>query len=371
MEVVPKKSLAAVLTDYNRPVEIQEVQILDPDAGAIIAKVEASTICGTDVHILHGQLTQFSRIPLVMGHEMVGRIVKLGRGRDKDAADQPLKEGDRIVWAYPWCGKCFHCTIAMQPTLCQNTRMYGWGSVNDVPYLTGGFSQYVYVRPECHAVRVPDEVESRVASSATCAFRTVIHNFERFGGLGVQDSVVVLGCGPVGLYALALCVVSGAAQVIVVGTPKQRLDLAKRWGAKHVIDIDEVKSASDRKEMIRALTDGRGPDVVVECAGPSPAFADGLEMVRSGGRYLVIGQTDPKPIPIVPYHINLRELEISGALSGEVRHFYKAMQFLKNCSDRFQFGEMITNSYSLNQVNDALQSMADLKEIKPAILPNS
>jgi len=123
--------------------------------------------------------------------------------------------------------------------------------------------------------------------------------------------------------------------------------------------------------MIRSLTDGRGPDVVVECAGPSPAFADGLEMVRSGGRYLVIGQTDPKPVPIVPYHINLRELQISGALSGEVRHFYKAMQFLKNCSDRFRFEEMITNSYSLNQVNEALQSMADLKEIKPAILPNS
>lgn len=362
--------MAAVLVDYNRPVELQEVDILDPEPGAIIAKVEAATICGTDVHILHGQLKQFSRTPLVMGHEIVGRIVKLGKGRNKDAADQPIKEGDRIVWAYPWCGKCYHCTIAMQPTLCQNTRMYGWGSVKDKPYLTGGFSEYVYVRPECHAVRVPDEVDSRVASSATCALRTVIHNFEHFGGLGIQDNVVILGCGPVGLYALALSVVSGAAQVIVVGTPKQRLELARKWGAQHVIDIEEFKDRDERKDMIQKLTDGRGPDVVIECAGPSPAFADGLEMVRTGGRYLVIGQTDPTPVSVVAHHINLRQLHVAGALSGAVRHFYKAMQFLKNCRDRFNFMEMITNAYSLEQVNEALKSMEELKEIKPVILPN-
>lgn len=371
MASVPKKSRAAILVDYNHPVEIQEIEILDPEPGAIVAQVEASTICGTDVHIIHGKLKQFSRVPLVMGHEIVGRIVKMGRGRTKDAADQPLKEGDRIVWAYPWCGKCYYCTIALQPTLCQNTSMYGWGSVSDKPYLTGGFSEFVYVRPECHVVKVPDGVGSQVASSATCAFRTVIHNFEHFGGLGIQDSVVVLGCGPVGLYALALAIVSGAAQVIVVGTPRQRLELAKKWGARHVIDIEEVKDSGERKEMIRKFTDGRGPDVVIECAGPSPAFAQGLEMVRSGGRYLVIGQTDPTPTSIIAHHVNLRQLQIAGALSGAVRHFYKAMQFLNNCRDRFNFEELITNTYPLNRVNEALKSMEELKEIKPVILPNS
>ncbi|MBI4529165.1 MAG: zinc-binding dehydrogenase [Deltaproteobacteria bacterium] len=376
MATVPKKSRAAVLVDYNHPAEIQEIDILDPEPGAIIAQVEASTVCGTDVHIFHGKmsehsgLTLFSRVPLVMGHEIVGRIVELGTGRTKDAADQSLEEGDRIVWAYPWCGKCYYCTIALQPTLCPNVRMYGWGSVREKPYLTGGFAEYVYVKPECHVVKVPDGVDSKVAASATCAFRTVIHNFERFGGLGIQDNVVILGCGPVGLYALALSVVCGAGQVIMVGTPKRRLDLARKWGASHVIDIEEIKDPGERKEMIRKLTDGRGPDVVIECAGPSQAFVQGLDILRSGGRYLVIGQTDPSPISIQARHINLEMKEIVGAVSAAVRHFYKAMQFLKNCRDRFNFMEMLTNTYSLEQVNEALKSMEELKEIKPVILPN-
>jgi D-arabinose 1-dehydrogenase-like Zn-dependent alcohol dehydrogenase len=370
MSSVPKKSLAAVLVNYNTPLELQEVEILDPEPRAIIAKIDAATICGTDVHMLHGQLSQFSKIPLVMGHEMVGRVVKLGKGRERDAADQPLKEGDRIVWAYPWCGECYYCTIALQPTQCRYARMYGWGSLKEKPYLTGGFSEYVYVMPKCHVVKVPDEVESSVASAATCAFRTVIHNFERLGGLGIQEKVLILGCGPIGLFAVALAVASGAAETAVIGAPQARLDLAKKWGANLTINIEDVTNHEERKEMIKKWADGRGPDVVVECAGPAPAFAQGLEMVRSGGRYIVIGQSDPNPVAIHATSFNLRQVEVGGALSGAVSHFYKAMQFLKNFRHRFNFEDMVANSYPLSQVNEALTAMAEMKDIKPVILPN-
>lgn len=370
MSEIPHTSRAAVLVNYNQPVEIREIEIPPLEPGAILVKVEASTICGTDVHMRHGRLTQFSKVPLVMGHEITGRIVKLGEGREKDAAEQPLRIGDRIVWAYPWCGKCYYCTIARQPTLCPNTRMYGWGPCDQHPYLTGGFAEYVYVRPLCHVVKAPEELNAQVVASATCAFRTVVHGFEKFGGLGIQDSVLILGCGPVGLYALAMAIVSGAAKTIVVGAPKKRLELAKKWGADHTVNIEEVTDAEERKKMILDLTEGRGPDVVIECAGPSAAFKDGLEVIRRGGRFLVIGQTDPTPVSIVPSLINLRNIEIVGVLSASVPHFYKAMQFLKNNQKRFSFNDIISNTYRLEEVNTALNSMEQLQEIKPAISPS-
>jgi len=364
----PRTSRAAVLVEYNQPLEIRELEVPPLEPGAILVKVEAATVCGSDVHASHGRLTQVSRLPLVPGHEIVGRIVQLGAGREKDVADRPLRLGDRIVWAYAWCGQCYYCTIAREPTLCPNAKMYGYGPCDVPPYLIGGFSEYVYVRPGCQVVKAPEDLDAPVVASGTCALRTVVHGFERLGGLRVQESVLILGCGPVGLYALAVALASGAAKTIIVGAPRRRLALAEQWGAHHTINIDEVTSAEERKKLILDLTEGRGPDVVIECAGPSPVFKDGLEVVRRGGRFLVIGQTDPTPVSIVPSMINLRSIDIIGVASASVPHFYKALQFLQNNQKRFSFLDLISNTYRLEEANTALQSMAQLQEIKPAIL---
>ena len=177
MAELPKTSRAAVLTAPRQRVEIREIEILPPEPGAIVVQVEAATVCGTDVHIWEGDLQP--EWPVGLGHEMVGRVAALGEGVVRDASDEPLAVGDRIVWAYPWCGKCYYCAIARQPTLCPNARMNGWRSAEKYPFLCGGFADYCYILPECRPVKVPDEVESRVAASATCALRTVVHGFER------------------------------------------------------------------------------------------------------------------------------------------------------------------------------------------------
>ncbi|MBI2818014.1 MAG: zinc-binding dehydrogenase [Acidobacteria bacterium] len=370
MASLPRTSRAAVLSAPRQRVEIREIEILPPEAGAIVAKVEAATVCGTDVHIWEGDLQP--EWPVGMGHEMVGRVAALGEGVVRDAADQPLQPGDRIVWAYPWCGKCYYCTIARQPSLCPNARMNGWRSAEKYPFLCGGFAEYCYILPQCRPVKVPDEVDSKVASSATCALRTVVHGFERlhaYGGIGVEPSVVILGTGPVGLYSLAMAIVSGAGQTISIGAPQRRIDLAHKWGATHTINLDEVTDSRERVEMVKKWTEGRGADLVIDAAGPAQAFSDGIEMIRRGGRMLVIGQATKKTVPFNPRMINHEMLEIIGVVSAHVTHFYKAMQFLKNHGERFNFSDMITNEYPLARVTEALQSMAALQEIKPAIIP--
>ena len=379
MSVLPKASRAAVLRKAKEPVEIREIEILPPEPGAIVVKVEAATICGTDVHIWHGDLVP--EWPVGMGHEMTGRIVALGEsvGADakdgviRDAADQPLAIGDRIVWAYPWCGKCYYCTIARQPTLCPNARMNGWRSAEKYPYLCGGFADYCYVLPDCRPVKAPTDMDAAVVSSATCALRTVMHAFERldqYGGIGVQPSIAVLGTGPVGLYSVAAALVAGASQVISIGAPERRVELAKKWGAAHVINIDDMKDGRERIDTVKKLTGGRGADIVIEAAGPPSAFEEGLEMVRRGGRFLVIGTTATRNVQISPRRINKDMVEIIGVISAHVGHFHKAMQFLQSNRARFDFSEMISNRYALKDVNDALENMAALREIKPAIIPS-
>ena len=370
MNGLPKTSRAAVLAAPRQRVEIREIEIRPPEPGALVVRVEAATVCGTDVHIWEGDLQP--EWPVGMGHEMVGRVMALGAGVIRDASDAPLAVGDRIVWAYPWCGKCYYCAIARQPTLCPYARMNGWRSAEKYPFLSGGFADYCYVLPECRPVKVPEAVDSRVASSATCALRTVVHGFERletFGGIGVQPSVVVLGTGPVGLYSLAMSIASGAALTVSIGAPARRIHLAREWGASHAIDIEEVRDARERAEMVKKWTAGRGADLVIDAAGPVAAFDDALAMVRRGGRILVIGQSTRNTLPFSPRRINKDMLEIIGVVSAHVTHFYKALRFLESQRHRFRFEDMLTNSYPLAQVTEALESMAALREIKPVILP--
>jgi threonine dehydrogenase-like Zn-dependent dehydrogenase len=351
-------------------VELRELPLPEPQSGAAIVEVVASTVCGTDVHLQNGDFSHFARLPLVLGHEIVGRLVALGQGRTRDVAGRELKEGDLVAWSYAWCGRCYWCVVAKQATLCEQPRMYGWGPADQFPYLTGGFADYCYVLPECGIIKVPDGVDPAVAAAATCSFRTVVHGFERLGGIQPWETVVVQGSGPVGLWSVALAIASGARQVLVIGAPAQRLELARRWGAAATFDIGAT-TQEQRREEILAKTDGRRPDVVIEASGAGVALAEGLTLVRRGGRYLVIGQGDPRPVEVDGRWINTRQLTLVGVLSGEARHYYWALQFLADNHDRFPFAAMLGSAYALDSVESALSAMRSMQEIKPVVLPHA
>jgi threonine dehydrogenase-like Zn-dependent dehydrogenase len=173
----------------------------------------------------------------------------------------------------------------------------------------------------------------------------------------------------VGLYAALLAKESGAGQVIVVGAPAGRLALAKRWGADRVIDIDAVKEHAARKEEIYACTNGRGPELVVECSGFPPAFAEGVDLVQKGGRYLVVGQTSPAEIPFTPYALVQKNMQIIGSGGAIIRHFYKALQFIRTRKDKYPLGDIVSRTYALEEINEALADMQAGREIKPAVRP--
>lgn len=366
----PTETLAAVLVNYQEPLEIRTLTVPEPEPRAAVVRVEASTMCGTDVHIWRGDYAKsgLSKLPLIPGHEIVGRLVALGSERKVDALNRPLSEGDLVAWAYAWCGECYWCTVAKQPTACERARMYGWGSANDPPYITGGFSEYAYIMPQCGIVKVPDGLDPALAASGTCAFRTIVHGYEKIGRIDTSDTVVIQGSGPVGLYALAYAIQSGARQTIVIGAPESRLLIASKWGADAVFDIQKSE-IGERREQILDMTEGRGADLVVECSGAGPAFVEGMDLLRRGGRYLVIGQADPKTVDIHATYFNLRQLTVSGTMSGDISHYYKALNFLRDHQDNFSFGDLFGSRYPLEEVGSALQALESMKEMKPVIAP--
>jgi D-arabinose 1-dehydrogenase-like Zn-dependent alcohol dehydrogenase len=363
-QAIPRMCKAAVLEEYGQPLQIRDVSIPDVGPGAILVKVELAGICGTDVHQQAGELTIKSPLPNIQGHETIGRIVTLGEGRHRDVSGEPLALGDRIMWAHADCGACYWCEVARQPVLCAKRSGYGWAQP---PELRGGFAEYEYITPATKVVKVPDELTEEEAIGVGCAFRSVVAAYERLGGIGFQENVVVQGTGPVGLYSIVVARESGAGKVIALGTPRQRLDLAARWGADHLIDIEEVKEPAERKARILQLTGGRGPEVVIESSGHPPAFIEGLDLVQKGGRYLVIGQTSAAAVSVVPNLIVNKCLTVIGSSSAAIPHFYKALQFIKNHRHKYPFAGIVTTRYRLEQINEAFANMKQLMEIKPVI----
>ena len=369
MTSYPDTCRAAVLTEFGKPLEIREVTVpgtLEP--GAILVKISMASVCASDVHVRAGHIPQITpaRGPIILGHEMVGEIVAFGDGARLDSVGQPLQEGDAIVWSHSVCGACRPCTIDHQPVLCTNRKLYMAGSCEEYPYLTGGFAEYCYVYPGSGRIKIPAAVSHELASAASCALRTVVHGFDRLGRIENRETVLVQGTGPLGLFAVAMAHRAGASRVIAIGGPPRRLELARRLGATHTLDVTRME-APERLEQALAWTGGRGADVVMEFSGAPSALPEGLSLVRRGGRYVVVGQVGRHEATIMPAQIVVNQVNLIGAVSANIEHYHKGLEFLETNAGNYPFDEMISNYYPFEQVNQALDSMEQLNEIKPAI----
>ena len=370
----PATSRAAVLTRHNEPVEIRELPVpAELEQGALLVRIEAATVCGSDVHLWDGSLagSQAIDLPVIPGHEMIGSIVAFGEDADLDTYGVPLGLGDRILFTHAVCGHCYYCQTVNQSTLCTNRKAYMMSNCEKPPYLVGAFSEYAYVFPRSGRIRVPDSVDTAVASASSCALRTVMHSFERLGKIEPWHVVAIQGSGPLGLFATAVAHHAGAERVIVVGAPDDRLSIATRFGASSVVSVLENPDPDARVQAVRELTDGNGADIVFEFSGARSAFNEGIQMARFGARYIVTGQID-KPgqeLPVRPGLITRRQLDVLGTWSGDITHCWQALKFVENNQDRYDFSSLLTNRFGLDEVTTALTRMRNLEEIKPVIVP--
>jgi len=364
-----RTSRAAVLAKFDEPLQLTEFPIpsaLEP--GAALVRVSLAGVCGTDVHLWHGQLPL--SLPVILGHETVGVIEQIGPGRVTDWTGQPIAPGQRITWSSSIaCGVCYYCRITKQPTRCLKRKAYGISYVcAEPPHLFGGYAEYIYLRPGTSIFVLPDSLPTEAVVGAGCALATSIHGLERLSAEW-QDTVVIQGTGPVGLACLALARDRGASKIIMIGGPAHRIELAKRFGADHCIDVMQTKPA-DRRKIVMDLTDGFGADIALECVGIPQAVEEGLDLCRDGARYLVLGHYgDAGTIPFNPHVVTRKQLLLAGSWGFEPRHTHAGLKFLARNRQRFPFECLISKPFTLDRANDALQATAHWQIGKSAIAP--
>ena len=238
-----------------------------------------------------------------------------------------------------------------------------------MPFLIGGYSEYVYLTPRTHIFRIPDHVSFEGALVAGCALPSAIHTVTR-SPLKWGLSVVVQGAGPVGLMLAMLAKVNGATTITSIDQAPHRLKMAERFGATHTLSIKDT-TIEERKEFLLDVTDNHGPDIVYEATGSALAIPEGIELVREGGTYTICGQyTDSGTVEINPDFMNKKHLDIRTVWGSETTHVYQAVRTIGANYDRFPFNEIVTHKFPLEKAQEALEIQGTQESLKAAICPH-
>ena len=331
-------------------------------------RVTTAGICGTDVHLWKGELPL--PLPVILGHESAGILEAVGDGLEKDWRGQPLRAGDRVTWASSIaCGECFYCRLKAQPTRCLSRKAYGISyNAEEAPHLRGGYAEQILLRPGTAIFKLPDDLPDDTLIGAGCALTTAIHGFER-APIALGDVVVVQGTGPVGLASIALSSAAGAARIIAIGGPQHRLELARDFGAHVTINVEEMRDAEERRQIVLEQTGGFGADTVIECVGRPQAVNESLGLARDGATLLILGQYgNAGDIAFNPHTITRKQLRMVGSWGFEPRHVSRAIDFLSG-PWKSKFAGAITHRFPLPQANAALENVRDLCGGKTVIHP--
>jgi len=367
-----KKGRAVILDKPDGEFTIDESELPEPKEGEILVKQEICGVCGTDAHMYHGHLPS-TNFPIVLGHEPVGIIAKLGRDVKTDHAGEPVKEGDRI-YIVPGlnCRKCYFCTVLFEPTLCVNSTAYGFRPYLDQPpHFQGGYAEYIYMNhPNSTFLKMHVPPETAVLLEP---LTVGIHQVDK-ARLRVGDIAVIQGGGAIGLSTLAAAKETGAYKTIIIGAPKSRLDLAKEFGADLTINIEEVTDEKERIEMVKSETvGGYGVDVVFECTGFPNAIVEGIDMLRRGGTYVVAGHfTDVGNVSLNPFlHFTNKQINLVGVWGDDIGHFVRGKPILE--SGKYPFEKMISHKLPLERVKDAIDAIStnyrlDDKEVRKIVI---
>jgi len=374
--------LAATLVKPGK-YEIREYPLPEPAAGCVLIRMEMSGICGTDKHTFQGYTAQYGgrqlEFPIIQGHENVGTIAAIGGdGKYTDFEGVALREGDRVVvGANVACGECYYCRHDFPYYCCEKTTDYGNNlSAKNPPHLFGGWAQYMYVVPGSFLVKVPDDLPSEVAvlteifavsvgldrAKQMSAFPNESFRFD--------DTVVVLGVGPLGMCFLMKARMLGAGTIIAVDKSEYRLNFAKRLGADFGVNVESM-SKEERLKMVKDLTHGRGADMVIECAGVPEAVPEALEMLRVGGLLVEAGNfSDLGEVAISPHrHICAKNARILGVGGEEPAAYGPGMRQMARYMKNYPLREFVTHRYGLRDVDAAMKKSVEAESMKVVLEP--
>lgn len=356
-------TLAAVCASLDKPLDVVDLHLEAPRAGEVMVAMAAAGICASDLSVRNGALP--SPLPIVLGHEGAGVIEALGAGVEH------LRVGDRVaVCAMPQCGTCYRCARG-QTGLCERgdgvllsgaqldgtLRFSTADGVGVAQFVAAGtFAERVVV-PAISVVAFPDDIPFAPAALLGCAVLTGVGAAWHSASIREGDSVVVIGCGSVGLTAIQGARMRGAGRIIAVDLVEPKLHVARALGATDVI----AARGTDLVTAVRDLTGGRGADVTIEAVGAQATVDAAIRMTDKGGEVVLVGAGGPETRIDIPQFRGLvgSAKTLKGCLFGAADLHRDIPRFVEQYrSGDLLLDVLVSASYGLNEINEGFAAVA-------------
>jgi len=339
---------AAVFHEPNQPLKIEEIETPKINKDEILVKVTACGVCNTDLHYIDHGVPTFKKPPMILGHESSGIVAEAG------TEVKNFKQGDRVLIPPVFsCGYCSNCRLGRE-NICFNMLMLG-------NHIDGAYAEYTKV-PAKDCQNLPEELPLEESSIIADAISTPYHAVKNRAQVRPGDSVVVFGCGGVGINVVQMAAASGGS-VIAVDIVDKKLEIAKQLGARHTINAKEKEDKTLLKE-IRALTGG-GADIAIEAIGNPKTIELASSAVKAGGLHCQVGYTHHS-VQLNAGRLMFREIEIKGSLGCRPVDYPKIIEMVR--MGKIQLEPVVTHKFKLEDINQAFDLLRRRESLRSIVV---
>ena len=366
---LPSTAKVATLVE-PRNIKVMEYPLPEIGDDDVLVKVEGCGVCGTDVHEWKGD--PFGICPVTLGHEGTGEVVALGKNVKCDTAGRPIKVGDKLVTSVISCGECEICRLHPANTnLCDNQGVFGLIKDDGKNHFTGWFGEYLLISGKGVTYFVVNDLnlKERMLLELAAVAVHALKQGNKTGLINFGSTVLLQGCGRVGLMMLSVLRAAGVNHIIAVDGSAKRLEMAKKLGAKTTINFteDNANTIEKRVAIVKSVTNGVGADFAYQCTGVPAAAADIYQFIRRGGGLCEMGFFVNNGEYSINPHIAMcnKEIHIVGSWDYSADDYPTTIAFLKQAREmNIPIEELITHSFPLDQLNEAMEVNIAQKGIK-------
>lgn len=365
---IPKTARVAMLTGLKK-FEVKEFPIPEVGDDDILVRVEGCGVCGTDGHEFKND--PFGLIPVALGHEGTGEIVKMGKNVTKDSAGKPLHVGDKVVTCMIFKDDPEITVFDLNKQNVGAADVYGLLPDDDC-HLNGWFSNYIFIRGGSTIFNVSDlDLDSRILIEPCAVLVHAVERAKTTGILRFNSRVVVQGCGPIGLICIAVLRTMGIENIVAVDGNDQRLEFAKRMGANATVNFMQHKGIEALTDAVKEACGGHLADFAFQCTGSPVAHSNIYKFIRNGGGLCELGFFINGGDATINPHFDLcsKEITLVGSWVYTLRDYATTFDFLKRAKAiGLPIKELITHRFGLDEMNEALETNLAQKGLKIAYI---
>ena len=366
---IPKTSRVALLTEKEH-FEIKEYPIPEIGDDDILVKMEGCGVCGTDAHEF--KRDPFGLIPVVLGHEGTGEIVKMGKNVQKDSAGKPLGLGDKVVTCMIFKDNPDITMFDLNKQNVGGADVYGLLPDDDV-HLNGWYADYMVIRKGSTVFNVSNlDLDSRILIEPAAVLIHAVERAKTTNILRFNSRVVVQGCGPIGLLCIAILKTMGILNITAVDGNEQRLEFAKQMGATATVNFMNHKGIEALANAVKESFGGYLADFAFQCTGSPVAHANIYKFIRNGGGLCELGFFINGGDATINPHFDLcaKEITLVGSWVYTLRDYATTFDFLARAKEiGLPLDKLITHKFHLADANEALQTNLRQDGLKIAIIP--